>query len=212
MVNVDDVVHTENRFILGVLIVYLAYESLMLLMCGFQIYRCFSVKLEDSMIQLKYCLMTIFLIILSNSYLVRIFWLLGIFIEYPTAVCEILNYMPGLIQMGLGMTISYYWAAIFIKSNINYADAKKRKYGWIAFVCYISVVILSLFLTIGMIIDYYSFKYITKLDHLWENLYFLNLSLCLLITFTLLLSGRKLSEYLICYAYHENGYQLSCIV
>lgn len=209
MVYIDDVVQTDNKYIIGVLIAYLVYETLMLGMCGFQIYRCFTVKLEDSMIQLKYCLMTIFLIILSNNYLVRIFWLLGLFIEYPTTVCEILNYMPGLILMGLGMTICYYWTTIFIKSNINFADAKKRKYGHIAFACYISLVTLSLIFTLWIIIDFYSYRYITRLDQLWENLYLLNLFLCLIIIFTLHFSGRKLSEFLLCYAYHENGPQLA---
>jgi hypothetical protein len=209
MVYIDDVVQTENIYIFGVLIAYLIYETSMLGMCGFQIYRCFSVKIEDSMIQLKYCLMTIFIIILSNFYLARIFWLLGMFIEYPTTVCEILNYMPGLILMGLGMTICYYWTTIFIRSNINFADVKKLKYGRIAFFCYISLVTLSLIFTLWIIIDFYSYRYITRFDYLWQNLYLLNFVLCLLITFTLLFSGRRLSEFLICYAYHENGPQLS---
>lgn len=117
--------------------------------------------------------------------------------------------MPGLILMCLGMTICYYWIAIFIKSDVNLPDLKKQQYGRLILCCYCFLVLISVSLTIWIIVDFYSTKSIATFDYLWQNLFLLNGVLCLLNSFTLLISGRKLSNHLQQYAFHENGAVMS---
>ena len=66
MVYADDVVHLNDPYSRGVLIAYLVFECVLIGVCSYKLYWCFRVKLEDSLIQLKNCLMTILMIILSN--------------------------------------------------------------------------------------------------------------------------------------------------